>query len=282
MKMKKLTNSNIRKFNNTIRVSEDDEDDDDTVRSPSLGYFRKTQTSSLIEIPIDEEVKGPSYYRNVAQAIRDSDEGDLIRFFICSPGGRLDGLMSLLSSMWKTDATTEAHIEGFCDSASSMLAMHCDNVYVSPMASMLVHQVQYGVGGKSADIQAHVAHFTNYSETFFRDTYQYFLTDEEIQKCIDGYQLYLNAEQIAERLQRKFEIIQELSEQAEQDDADATNYECNPNDCSTTRCAGYSDGCIKDKAVKDVLSRLEDTAEENQGVDSRKGSKTRRKASKAI
>lgn len=262
----KFTKSNIKKFNNSnaVFVSDDDDEDNDVVRSPSLGYFRKTQTSSLIEIPIDEEVKGPSYYRNVAQAIRDSDEGDLIRFFLNSPGGRLDGLMSLLSSMWKTDATTEAHIDGFCDSASSMLAMHCDNVYVSPMASMLVHQVQYGIGGKSADIQAHVAHFTNYSETFFRDTYRYFLTDEEIQKCIDGYQLYLNAEQIAERLQRKFEIIQELAEQE--------------GDCKD--CEGC-DGCSGCNLVQED-NALEELTEEDQVVDNPKPSKTRRKASKAV
>lgn len=209
----------IKKHNNPILLSEDedDEDEDMFIRSSShLGYFKKTRTQNLIEIPIDEEVKGPSYYRNVAQAIRDSDEDDLIRFYIVSPGGRLDGLMSILSSIWKTEATTEAHIDGFADSASSMLCLHCDNVYVSPLASMLVHQVQYGVGGKSADIQAHVAHFTKFSETFFRDTYKHFLTDEEIQKCLDGYQLYLNAEQIVERLQNKFNILQALQTQQEE------------------------------------------------------------------
>lgn len=252
---------NIKKFNNsnTIRVSDDDEDDE-VSRSPSLGYFRKTQTSSLIEIPIDEEIKGPSYYRNVAQAIRDSDEGDLIRFLICSPGGRLDGLMSLLSSIWKTDATTEAHIEGFADSAASMLSMHCDNVYVSPMASMLVHSTSYGTGfQKAADIHQQVQHFNNYSETFFRDTYQYFLTDEEIQKCLDGYQLYLNAEQIAERLQRKFEIIQELAEQE-----------------------GDCEDCKDCNLVQESDNTLEEITEADQGVDTPKSSKTRRKASKAV
>lgn len=205
---------NIKKFNSVVYLHDPDEDDEDERPNGNrLGYFVKTKVSQLIEIPIDEEIKGPSYYRNVAQAIRDSDEGDLIRFLICSPGGRLDGLMSLLSSIWKTDATTEAHIEGFADSAASMLSMHCDNVYVSPMASMLVHSTSYGTGfQKAADIHQQVQHFNTYSEQFFKDTYELFLTDEEIQKCLDGYQLYLNAEQIAERLERKFSILKELSE----------------------------------------------------------------------
>lgn len=233
---------NIKKFNNTLRVSDDDDEDEDEdmfIRSSSrLGYFKKTRTQNLIEIPIDEEVKGPSYYRNVAQAIRDSNEDDLIRFYVVSPGGRLDGLMSILSSIWKTGATTEAHIDGFADSASSMLCLHCDNVYVSPLASMLVHQVQYGVGGKSADIQAHVAHFTKFSETFFRDTYKHFLTDEEIQKCLDGYQLYLNAEQIVERLQNKLNILQAIREGEQSEECESNDSECN-------QCEGCYDKNIK-------------------------------------
>lgn len=205
---------NIKKFNSSVYLQDSDEDDDEDDRPNGnrLGYFVKTRVSQLIEIPIDEGVMSPSYYRNVAQRIRDADEDDVIRYIINSPGGRLDGLMTLLSSMLKTDATTEAHIDAFCDSASSCLAMHCDNIYVSPYASMLVHHVTYGIGGKAADIHLHVTHFNTYSEQFFKDTYQYFLTDEEIQKCLDGYQLYLNADQIAERLERKFSILKELSE----------------------------------------------------------------------
>lgn len=206
---------NIKKFNSVAYLHDSDEDDDEDERPSNnrLGYFVKTKVSQLIEIPIDEGVMSPSYYRNVAQRIRDADEDDVIRYIINSPGGRLDGLMTLLASMLKTDATTEAHIDGFADSASSFLAMHCDNIYVSPFASMLVHHVTYGIDrSKAADVHLHVTHFNTYSEQFFKDTYELFLTDEEIQKCLDGYQLYLNADQIAERLQRKFSILKELSE----------------------------------------------------------------------
>lgn len=217
---------NIKTNNRLVKYSQDEDDEDDDYIGKRLGYFVKSQVSELIEIPIDEGVMSPAYYRNVTQRIRDSNEGDVVRYIINSPGGRLDGLMSLLSSMLKTEATTEAHIDGFCDSASSFLAMHCDNIYVSPLASMLVHNATYGVGGKAADIHQHVTHFNTYSEQFFKDTYQHFLTEEEIQKCLDGYQLYLNAEQITERLQNKFAILQ--AEESEEDQ------ECN----------GECEGCL--------------------------------------
>ena len=231
---------NIKTNNRLVKYSQDEDDEDEECYNSGkrLGYFVKSQVNELIEIPIDEGVMSPAYYRNVTQRIRDADEGDVVRYIINSPGGRLDGLMSLLSSMLKTDAVTEAHIDGFCDSASSFLAMHCDNIYVSPYASMLVHHVTYGIGGKAADIHLHVTHFNTYSEQFFKDTYQYFLSEEEIQKCLDGYQLYLNAEQITERLQNKFAILQ--AEEAE---------ECN-GDCQGCMCHEVEGEVVEEPEVK--------------------------------
>ena len=194
------------------KLHDDDSDVDIKLPEGQLGYYKKTRAVQLLEIPIDEEIKGPSYYRSITQAIRDSSEGDIIQFNICSPGGRLDGLMTILSATWKTEAQTEAHLDGFCDSAASMLALHCDSIFVSPLASMLVHNVAYGIGGKAADIKAHVDHFNAFSEKFFRETYKYFLSEEEIDKCLEGYQLYLDAEQIMERLRFKFDKMKELAE----------------------------------------------------------------------
>ena len=238
-----FTNSTIRKFNNKVKLANQDDDDEDEDnflgRTPTLGYFKKSKPSDLIEIPIDEEFKSPSYYRAVTHAIREAGEDDVIRYYINSPGGRLDGLMSLLSAMWMSDATTEAYITGFCDSSASFLTMHCDNVYVSPVASMLVHNAMYGTGfQKAADIQNQVQHYNDFCETFFRDTYKHFLTDEEIQKCLDGYQLYLNAEQIVERLQNKFNILQAIHEGEQSEECESNDSECN-------QCEGCYDKNIK-------------------------------------
>lgn len=283
MKMKKLTNSNIKKFNNVVHLSNDD-DEDEPVQANKLGYFRSTQTAQCLDIHITGAIRDAEYYTQVVQAIKNTSEGDLVNFHLNSFGGNLNGLQSLLSAMLSTEAEKRAYIDGGAMSAASILALNCDSVFVSPYAEMLCHFISLSAGGKSSDVKSHFDHIQRTSEKLFRETYQFFLTEEEIEECIEhGRDIWLDAEEIAERLQRKFEIIQELSEQAEQDDqADATSCECNPNDCSITSCAGYSEACIKGKAFSDVLSRLEDTVEENQGVDSHKGSKTRRKASKAV
>jgi hypothetical protein len=45
------------------------------------------------------------------------------------------------------------------------------------------------------------------SEQLFRDTYKYFLTESEITRCIEGLELWLSADDIRKRLERKFELM---------------------------------------------------------------------------
>lgn len=205
-------NTNFR----TKRKHRNEEDDEDVTpqMDKHLGYFTRTKVATCITVPIDEGVREAVYYRQVAKAISEAGPDDQVEFEISSPGGYLNGLIALLTAMAKTEATTVAHINGECHSAASLLALNCDAIYVSPYATMLVHFVQFGASGKGTDVKSHVDHIYNTSEKLFRNTYKYFLTDQEIEKCIQGLELWLDADEINERLKRKFEILQKEAKKA--------------------------------------------------------------------
>lgn len=197
----------------TYRRKRNAEDDEDFVGSDKhLGYYTIPSTAKCLRIPIDEGVKNAYYYRQVAAAIADCGPNDQVEFEIASPGGLLEGLVALLTSLAKTEATSVAHINGECHSAASILALNCDVVMVSPFATMLVHFVQFGASGKSTDVRSQVDHIHSTSEALFRDTYKYFLTEEEMQLCINGLELWLSSEDIRKRLQRKFKLMKEDAE----------------------------------------------------------------------
>lgn len=201
----------LSKQNYKVQLDNEDElEDNPSVFSDNqLGYFRKTRTNQCLDIFIDGPFREPQYYRQVCQAIQNTGEGDLIRFHINSDGGRLDSLQSILSSIWNTDATTEAHLEGACHSAASLLAMNCDSVYVSPVSEMLCHHVRYGTAGKAADIRGYVEHVSKMTEKLFRESYRNFLSDEEIDKCIAGYEMWLDSEEIMKRMKVKYDKLTE-------------------------------------------------------------------------
>lgn len=184
-----------------------DEGDGKMFGSKQLGYFTSQQVSTCLTVPIDEPVQEPQYYRQVVQAIGSLGEGDVIRFMINTPGGDLQGLTALLAAKDSTEAISIACIEGWCHSAGSMLALNCDSVQVSPYATMLCHYVSYGAIGKAADIRSLVKHTDEVCEKLFRDTYKHFLTEEEIQQCINGLELWLGFEEINHRLEHKYSIL---------------------------------------------------------------------------
>lgn len=175
-----------------------------------LEFYTEQISNIAMTVHIDEEIKEPSYYRQVVQGINSLSEGDQITFNISSPGGRLDGLEVVLSAIDNTEAVTIANIAGQCHSAASILALNCNMIYVSPHASMLVHFISFGSAGASNHVLKQAEHTKKVSEKLFRNTYKYFLTEEEINKCIeDDYQLWLDAEQILERLTFRQEKYQE-------------------------------------------------------------------------
>lgn len=219
-KIKSFETRSAPSFKN--KNNDGDDEDCDFKGGKHLGYFTQVNQSTCITVPVDEPIREAAYYRQCAQAIANASPDDRIEFNISSPGGLLEGLVMLLTAMAKTEAVTIANIDGECHSAASMLALNCDNVQISPYASMLVHFVSYGASGKASDVRSHVNHIHNTNEKLFRETYKYFLTEEEIEKCINGYELWLDYEAIIERMEQKYKLVKEtnLKEQLEEQDAE--------------------------------------------------------------
>jgi ATP-dependent protease ClpP protease subunit len=197
----------------TFRLQDDAETDK---RELYLPFSERVVQQVRIIVPIDQQINEPSYYRSVVERMDQLSEGDEIVFRINSEGGRLDGLLSLLDAIDTTEATTIAHIQGECHSAASILALNCDNVYVSPYASMLVHFVSFGYAGKGMDVAHMVSHTLEQSNRLIVPTYKGFCTDEEIDEIIKGKQLWLGAEEIQRRLQLKLEYLSKETEVPEE------------------------------------------------------------------
>ena len=202
------------------RYSElDNELDDYSGSKNTLGYFVQQKTVNQYTVNLDEPFIEPSYYRGIVQMLMNSTEEDTVIFLLNSPGGALNGLVALLEGINMSEANTLAVIIGECQSAASIFALHCDQIFVSDNATMLAHNVSYGTGGKGSDILSHVQHVSKTSEKLLRKTYEHFLDQQEINEMINGREIYLDADEIKQRLDNRDKILEELEalEQAEAD-----------------------------------------------------------------
>jgi ATP-dependent protease ClpP protease subunit len=206
--------SEYKHFSKTRRRTADEDVEIGEDTEGTLGYFVSSQTASHYTVPIDGSFREPVYYRGVIQMLMNAVEQDVAAFLVNSPGGQLSGLLSLLEGLNMTEAHTVALLVGSVSSAASMFALHCDEVYVGENATMLCHNVSYGTGGKGSDVLAHVKHISSTANKLLRRTYKNFLTEQEINDMIDGKEIYLESDEIVERLKQR-EILRAKEHEAE-------------------------------------------------------------------
>ena len=199
-------------------------DDEDEFIFPTgknlLDFSVKSRQINNFIVHINQDIKGPDYYSRIFDMLLEAGEADMVSFFISSPGGRIDGLNVLLEGIRLTDAHTVAIIIGEASSAASILALNCNEVVVTASAEALIHSCRFGSSGKAADIAAHTQHTLKTTERLARETYEGFLTPEELQQMLDGKEFYFDAGQLEERLQQRAEYM-EAKYEAEQEELQA-------------------------------------------------------------
>ena len=188
-------------------------EDEIEIKDQYLGFSERSQSFTQIKVYLDEDIKAPRYYRGVVDKVSSLGEGDQAIYYVSSPGGRMDGMISLIEANRETDADILCVIVGECHSAASMFALTCPNISVSPSASMMVHFVSFGAGGIASHVKANVDHTLDFCSNYFRDIYEGFLTEQEMDLCINsGKEIWMQAEEIVQRLENRQKYFKELSE----------------------------------------------------------------------
>lgn len=183
-------------------------EDDIEIKDKYLSYSEQSKVLTAINVYLDEDIKSPRYYRAVVDKVTSLNEGDQVYYYVASIGGRMDGLISLIEANRQTPADVICIIIGECHSAASMFALSCPNISVSPSATMMVHYVSFGTGGKASDIKANVNHTLDFTANYFREIYRGFLTEEEINSCIEtGKEIWMQSDEIMDRLEKRQEYF---------------------------------------------------------------------------
>ena len=211
----KSTNQFVRTNAGTNTVSANDEEMDSA--KGTLGFFINTIQVSQVQVPIDEPVQEPRYYRDVVNMLQKASEHDTVEFLINTPGGDISGLNALLFGLEVTEASTLATLVGECHSAGSLLALSCDAIQVADNATMLCHAASFGSSGKSPDVHSRVLHIADATAKLMRKAYAGFLTESEVTSLLEGKDYWFDAEQIKERLQIRAKLLEEeLAKQQEE------------------------------------------------------------------
>lgn len=187
-----------------------------------LTYSVSSITNNKYEFNIDEEIKEPSYYRNLIEVLNNATEQDLVVLNINSGGGMLDSAISIIDALRNTRASTLAWISGSAYSAAGLIALSCQNVEVGEFATLMAHNSQYGLGGYTTDIKDRAVFEHKMTSKIMQSVYRHFLTSDEIESVLMNKTIWMDADEIVERLavmQEKFkEEFEEEMERLQQDE----------------------------------------------------------------
>ena len=188
------------------------DDEDEVMNFPTnkqpLGFSVKSQSFYNFTVHLCEEIKDASYYTKIFDLMLEAGDNDVIDLMIASPGGDLEGLNMLLEGMRLTDAHVRAILVGACHSAASILAMNAHDVVVTDSCTMLVHGVRTGFGGKMVDLDAFTAHSKKVTDKLLRQSYEGFLTPDELKEVIHGRELWLDADEVRKRFERRQDYLE--------------------------------------------------------------------------
>lgn len=193
----------------TKRTRNEDDDLDFITKVHPLGFSVKQSTSHLFLVHINTEIRNAEHYSQIFDLLLEAGEEDTVHFLIESPGGDLAGLNTLLEGIKMTEAHVVGVIVGAAHSAASILALNCHEVVVCSGAEMLCHAARTGFGGKLADLEAYTSHSKKVTHKLMKESYKGFLTDLELEKVLDGKEMWLDAEEIQDRLEQRAKYFTE-------------------------------------------------------------------------
>ena len=165
-------------------------------------------------VNLTDDFDVPHSFDEVIALLANATEDDEITWNIVSSGGYIDSLEMLLA--WKEMCVAkQIHVltSSAASAATAFFLSPADQYLVFDTASFMIHESNYGAGGTASNVRRHTEHVDKKNDKFIRNTYKDFLTPEEIEDVLKGVEIYLDADQIRERLnireQRRMEQSQE-------------------------------------------------------------------------
>lgn len=168
--------------------------------------------AQVYEFYISGEIESPECYIDMYDLIRHARHDDVVKLYINSFGGDLFSAIQFLRVLSETNALVVVSIEGACMSAATLLFLAADQVEITPHSSIMLHNYSSGTFGKGNEMHAQIVHEKSWSTKLFKEVYEDFLSPDEIEQVLNGKDIWLDSDDVMERMQKRADIRKELAE----------------------------------------------------------------------
>jgi ATP-dependent protease ClpP protease subunit len=140
-------------------------------------------------------------YVDLCNILRSATSQDEVIIRINSGGGSVATGNMIINAISESEANVIGFIENDCGSMATFIFLACHTWGVSESAEFFSHTCSYGAWGKEHENFTQAEFIRKQSHKQMRKRYANFLTETEIEKVIAGSDVYLDADEIMERLE---------------------------------------------------------------------------------
>jgi len=152
--------------------------------------------------------------------IRHASPNDVVKIYINSEGGNLFTAIQFMRVLTDCEATVMVSIEGACMSAATMIMLCADAYEISPHSMFMFHNYSGGTIGKGGEMYDNIVHERKWSDNLLHEIYADFLTTEEIDKILDNKDLWMDSDEVLERLRARVAKLESEAETVDSSDND--------------------------------------------------------------
>lgn len=167
----------------------------------SIKCYKQTIPVNIYHFYISDIIEDYKQYQDLINTLKVAEEHDRIVIYLNCPGGDLYISIQIINAIRASRATVVTSMDGQVCSAATLIFLSGNEYIVNKHCSFMIHNYSEGVFGKGNEIISRVKHATDWFEKLTYDIYGGFLTDSEIKDVLEGKDIWLDSEQVLERLQ---------------------------------------------------------------------------------
>jgi ATP-dependent protease ClpP protease subunit len=164
-------------------------------------FEKLTNKPETYRVYIDDEIGEPNTYREIFELLNKVTNKDTVIFKINTNGGLVQTTLAIINAIKSCNAMTVAEIQT-AYSAGGIIAMACKKQIVMPYATMMIHSIQLGASGDLNMIQEELKCFKKLNDDIITNSFKNFLTKKELEYVLKGGVIWLNDEEIRNRLKK--------------------------------------------------------------------------------
>lgn len=165
----------------------------------------KTFTTEFRGVRYDYYLTGvigdPEEYLDLCNILRTASQQDEVVIRFNTPGGQVRTGNMIINAINESEANVIGFIESDCGSMGTYIFLACHTWGVSEAAEFFCHTCSSGSFGKEHETYEQAVFLRKQQHKLMWKRYSNFLTEEEIEKVISGSDVYLDANEIMERLE---------------------------------------------------------------------------------